>query len=72
MRAPGLLWGDSDWAPDRLDGHYRKDLLGQLGNLLARILAPKLWNQLPSGRCLGASILFPPGLEAKLEGAELL
>ncbi|PLW06158.1 hypothetical protein PCANC_02710 [Puccinia coronata f. sp. avenae] len=72
MRAPGSLWGDSDWAPDRLDEHYRKDLLGQLGNLLARISAPKLWNRLPPGRRSGASILFPPGSEAKLEGAEPL
>ncbi|KAH9450053.1 hypothetical protein Pst134EA_026765 [Puccinia striiformis f. sp. tritici] len=42
MRAPGSLWGDSDWAPHRLDENYWKDFLGQLGNLLARISALKL------------------------------
>jgi len=72
MRAPGSLWGDSDWAPNRLDEHYRKDLLGQLGNLLARISAPKLWNRLPPGRRSGASILFPPASNTQLEGAEAL
>ncbi|EHS64831.1 methionyl-tRNA synthetase [Puccinia graminis f. sp. tritici CRL 75-36-700-3] len=72
MRAPGSLWGDSDWAPNRLDEHYRKDLLGQLGNLLARISAPKLWNRLPPGRRSGASILFPPGSKTEIEGADSL
>ncbi|KAI7938736.1 hypothetical protein MJO28_014315 [Puccinia striiformis f. sp. tritici] len=72
MRAPGSLWGDSDWAPNRLDEHYRKDLLGQLGNLLARISAPKLWNKLPPGRRSGASILFPPSYQTQLQGSDLL
>ncbi|KAI8460057.1 tRNA synthetases class I (M)-domain-containing protein [Phakopsora pachyrhizi] len=60
MRAPGSLLSDTDWAPDRLDEHYRKDLSGQLGNLLGRISAPKLWGRLPPGRKSGTALFSPP------------
>lgn len=72
MRAPGSLWGDADWAPDRLDEHYRKELLGQLGNLLSRISTPKLWNKLPPGRRSGGSILFPPDSQSSIQGSQEL
>ncbi|MBW0509178.1 hypothetical protein O181_048893 [Austropuccinia psidii MF-1] len=73
MRAPGSLWGDTDWAPDRLGEHYRKDLGGQLGNLLGRISASKLWSRLPPGRRSGASLFYPPDpTMCTLEGAHHL
>ncbi|POW19930.1 hypothetical protein PSHT_04070, partial [Puccinia striiformis] len=64
MRAPGSLWGDSDWAPHRLDENYWKDFLGQLGNLLARISALKLRS--------AASILFPSSYQTQLQGSDSL
>lgn len=49
-----------DWAPERVAEHYRKELGGQLGNLLSRISTPKLWNRFPSGLRSGTGVFYPP------------
>lgn len=71
MAAPGSLWTDSDWAPDRVDEHYRKDLAGQLGNLLSRISNPKLWSRFPVGLRSGTGLFYPPQ-SFKLERSKAL
>lgn len=55
-----MSWCVADWAPDRVDEHYRKDLAGQLGNLLARISTPKLWSRFPPELRSGTSLFYPP------------
>ncbi|KAH9816403.1 hypothetical protein DFH28DRAFT_1159537 [Melampsora americana] len=71
MAAPGSLWNDTDWAPDRVDEHYRKDLAGQLGNLLSRISNPKLWSRFPIGLKSGTGLFYPPQ-SFKLERSKAL
>ncbi|KAG0147646.1 hypothetical protein CROQUDRAFT_42511 [Cronartium quercuum f. sp. fusiforme G11] len=63
MRAPGSLWNDTDWAPERVTEHYRKELAGQLGNLLSRISAPRLWSRFPPGLRSGTGLFYPPSNE---------
>lgn len=42
MRIGGQLGTDADYASSLLEEHQRKFLQGQLGNLLSRVLAPKI------------------------------
>ncbi|WFD24958.1 methionine--tRNA ligase [Malassezia equina] len=50
MRIGGNIGTDADYAPARLEEHKRKYLQGQLGNLLSRILAPKIQARLAPGK----------------------
>lgn len=49
MRIGGNIGTDADYAPALLEEHKRKYLQGQLGNLLSRILAPKIQARLGPG-----------------------
>ncbi|WFD28914.1 methionine--tRNA ligase [Malassezia nana] len=49
MRIGGNIGTDADYAPALLEEHKRKYLQGQLGNLLSRILAPKIQARLAPG-----------------------
>ncbi|PWN49843.1 hypothetical protein IE53DRAFT_387914 [Violaceomyces palustris] len=49
MRVGGNFSTDSDYSPAMLEEYYKKSLQGQLGNLLSRILAPKLLTKLREG-----------------------
>lgn len=52
MRAGGDASRDADWSAQELERFYRKDLAGQLGNLLSRLQAPKLIARLPAPEAL--------------------
>ena len=49
MRIGGNIGTDADYAPALLEEHKRKYLQGQLGNLLSRVLAPKIQRRLAPG-----------------------
>ena len=53
MRIGGHIGTDADYAPALLEEHKRKFLQGQLGNLLSRVLAPKI-----QARLTGAGLLL--------------
>lgn len=46
MRIGGHIGTDADYAPALVEEHKRKFLQGQLGNLLSRVLAPKIQQRL--------------------------
>lgn len=48
MRAGGNSASDADYSAAEVDKFYRKDLAGQMGNLLSRLSAKKLIARLPS------------------------
>ncbi|KAL4399645.1 methionyl-tRNA synthetase [Malassezia pachydermatis] len=48
MRIGGNIGTDADYAPALLEEHKRKFLQGQLGNLLSRVMAPKIQTRLAS------------------------
>lgn len=48
------------WSAERIDEHYRKDLAGQIGNLLMRISSRKLWDRMPSGYRDGRGLFIQP------------
>lgn len=41
-----MLTMSVDYAPAEIERFYRKELAGQLGNLLSRVAAPKLFKKL--------------------------
>lgn len=60
MRIGGNIGTDADYAPALVEEHKRKFLQGQLGNLLSRVLAPKIQARLSEH---GATLTQPEGLE---------
>lgn len=58
MRAGGNLSSDADYSEAQLQEFQRKYLQGQLGNLLSRVLAPKIQARLTE-RASGAQVAAP-------------
>ncbi|KAG0666651.1 methionyl-tRNA synthetase [Rhodotorula mucilaginosa] len=67
MRVGGNSAGDADYSAAEIERFYRKDLAGQMGNLLARVTAKKLTKKLDAPELM---YTMPEKLEA--EDAQLV
>ncbi|GAA5907951.1 hypothetical protein JCM5296_000769 [Sporobolomyces johnsonii] len=66
MRVGGNSAGDADYSAVEIERFYRKDLAGQMGNLLNRVTTKKLTNKLESPELM-YTLPSPSSLEAEDE-----